>query len=162
LKDALGYINEPFNFYLEAGENEITIESLREPLLIESIVVESISTLKTYEEMKSFYQSENYELANQPIQFIQAEDAVRTTSPTLYPLNDRTSAKTMPSDPTLIKLNSIGGTNWGIAGDKITWEFEVPTSGLYEISMRVKQRLANGMVVYRDIYIDGEMPFKEM
>lgn len=162
LKDALGYINEPFNFYLEAGENEITIESLREPLLIESIVVESISTLKTYEEMKSFYQTQNYQLANQPIQFIQAEDAVRTTSPTLYPLNDRTSAKTMPSDPTLIKLNSIGGTNWGIAGDKITWEFEVPTSGLYEISMRVKQRLANGMVVYRDIYIDGEMPFKEM
>ncbi|MFA7417664.1 MAG: extracellular solute-binding protein, partial [Acholeplasma sp.] len=160
--DSLGYITEPFKFYFDAGMNEIKLESLREPLLIESLVVESVTSLPTYEDMKSEYESNNYEVAKEPIQFIQAEDAIRTTSPTLYPLNDRTSSRTMPSDPTLIKLNTIGGTNWDRTGDQITWEFNVPTSGLYEISMRVKQRLANGMVVFRDIYIDGEIPFKEM
>jgi len=160
--DSLGYITEPFKFYFDAGMNEIKLESLREPLLIESLVVESVTSLPTYEDIKAEYESNNYEVAKEPIQFIQAEDAIRTTSPTLYPLNDRTSSRTMPSDPTLIKLNTIGGTNWDRTGDQITWEFNVPTSGLYEISMRVKQRLANGMVVFRDIYIDGEIPFKEM
>lgn len=160
--DPLGYITEPFNFYLNSGTNVIKFESLREPLLIESIVIESVKSLPTYEEVKAHYEANNYEVAKEELQFVQAEDAVRTTSPTLYPLNDRTSSRTMPSDPTLIKLNTIGGTNWDKAGDQITWKFEVPKTGLYEISMRLKQRLANGMVVFRDIYIDGEIPFAEM
>ena len=160
--DSLGYITEPFNFYLNEGVNEIKFLSIREPLLIESLVLESVRALPTYTDMKAQYEANNYQVIDEPIQFIQAEDAVRTTSPTLYPLNDRTSPRTMPSDPALIRLNTIGGTNWDRSGDRITWEFDVPTSGLYEISMRVKQRLANGMVVFRNIYIDGQIPFKEM
>src|SRR5690606_17572776 len=162
IKDSLGYIDSPFYFYFEEGANELTIESLREPLLIESFKIQSIKGYKAYETLKSEYQQNGYSFVNRDLQFIQAEDASFTTSPTLYPLNDRTSAKTMPSDPSLIKLNTIGGTNWGTAGDKITWEFEVEESGLYNISMRVKQRLATGMVVFRNIYIDDEIPFAEM
>lgn len=162
IKDALGYIDEPFKFYLEQGQNEIKIESLREPLLIESITVESVIELPSYADVKAQNTLHNYPISNEPIKFIEAENAIRTTSPTLYPLNDRTSARTSPNNPTLIALNTIGGTNWGIAGDKISWEFEVPETGLYEISLRAKQRLANGMVVYRNIYIDGQIPFKEL
>src|SRR5690606_5011686 len=162
IKDSLGYIDSPFYFYFEEGANELTIESLREPLLIESFKIQSIKGYKSYETLKSEYQQNGYSFVNRDLQFIQAEDANFTTSPTLYPLNDRTSAKTMPSDPSLIKLNTIGGTNWGTAGDKISWEFEVEETGLYNISMRVKQRLATGMVVFRNIYIDDEIPFAEM
>jgi ABC-type glycerol-3-phosphate transport system substrate-binding protein len=59
-------------------------------------------------------------------------------------------------------LNTIGGNNWRIAGDYIVWEFDVEETGYYEMSMRVKQRLATGMNVYRNIYIDEEIPFEEM
>lgn len=160
--DPLGYITEPFKFYFETGSHTITFESLREPLLIESIELVSIRELPTYEEVQAIYNQNGYQTVEDKVKIIEAESAIRTTSPTLYPLNDRTSARTSPSDPSLIKLNTMGGTNWDKAGDQITWKFSVPTSGLYEISMRVKQRLANGMVVFRDIYIDGQIPFKEM
>jgi ABC-type glycerol-3-phosphate transport system substrate-binding protein len=68
----------------------------------------------------------------------------------------------MPAHPSLIKLNTIGGANWRVSGDQMTWTIDVETSGLYAISMRVKQKLASGMNVSRNIYIDGELPFAEM
>jgi hypothetical protein len=68
----------------------------------------------------------------------------------------------MPSDPRLIKLNTIGGNNWRVAGDSIIWGIEVEETGLYQISLRVKQKIAAGMSVGRNIYIDGVIPFKEL
>lgn len=162
VKDSLGYITEPFYFYLEEGLNTIEIESYREPMVVEYILVESIKKTPTYQEIKQIYEQNNYKVANQDLKFIQAETPSYTTSPTLYALNDRTSALTSPSHPSLIKLNTIGGSNWDTAGDFIVWNFEVPETGLYEISLRVKQRLATGMSVFRNIYIDGEIPFEEM
>ncbi|MDL2292071.1 extracellular solute-binding protein [Acholeplasma sp. OttesenSCG-928-E16] len=162
IKDSVGYVADPYMFYLESGKNTITFESVREPILIESVEIRSVRSLPKYEELKAQYDILGYQVVNQPIQIEQAEDSDYTTSPTLYPINDRTSAKTYPNDPTKIKLNSIGGTNWRTAGDLVHWSFTVPESGLYAISMRLKQNIASGMVVSRDIYIDGEIPFEEL
>ncbi len=162
VKDSIGYVNEPYAFYFNKGINSITLESVREPLLIDTIELVSIKERKSYEEVYQTYQEQGYEVVDQENFMIQAEDVTYTTSPTLYPLNDRTSPLTMPSHPSLIKLNTIGGANWRVSGDKMTWTFSVESSGLYAISMRVKQKLASGMNVSRNIYIDGEIPFEEM
>ncbi|MFA5471156.1 MAG: extracellular solute-binding protein [Acholeplasmataceae bacterium] len=162
VKDSIGYVNEPYALYFEKGINSITLESVREPLLIDTIELVSVKERKAYEEVYEMYQSEGYEVVDSDNIMVQAEDVSYTTSPTLYPLNDRTSPLTMPSDPSLVKLNTIGGANWRVSGDKMTWTFDVETSGLYQISMRVKQKLASGMNVSRNIYIDGEIPFEEM
>jgi len=160
IKDQIGYVNEPYSFYFETGINTIKFESLREPMLIKSIRVLSVQTFVSYDDYQEMHSDKD--VLSSSLMFVQAENQDYSSSPTLYPLNDRTSSRTMPSDPKLVKLNTIGGNNWRIAGDYITWEFEVEQSGLYQISMRVKQRLASGMNVYRNIYIDGEIPFKEM
>ena len=162
VKDSIGYVNEPYALYFEKGINSITLESVREPLLIDTVELVSVKERKAYEEVYEMYQSEGYEVVDSENIMVQAEDVSYTTSPTLYPLNDRTSPLTMPSDPSLVKLNTIGGANWRVSGDKMTWTFDVEASGLYQISMRVKQKLASGMNVSRNIYIDGEIPFKEM
>lgn len=161
-RDSIGYVNEPYMFYFNLGINTIALEAVREPLLIESIELVSIKELKTYSQIQSTYDALGYQVADQPLTITQAENPLYTTSPTLYALNDRTSPLTTPSDPKLIKLNTIGGNNWRVSGDKVTWEIEVETSGLYAISMRVKQKIGSGMSVSRNIYIDGVIPFKEM
>ena len=160
--DHIGYVNDPYAFYFKKGVNTISLESVREPLLIKSIELVSITETNSYSDVLEEYNSLGYEEVLGTIDFIDAESPLYTTSPTLYPLNDRTSPLTEPSSPTLVKLNSIGGNNWRIAGDKITWDFEVEEDGLYNISMRVKQKLASGMSVSRNIYINDEIPFSEM
>ena len=158
--DHIGYVNDPYQFYFEAGLNTITLESLREPLLIKSIELVSVISHQSYDDYSTQYSGMS-EVEN-TLEFVQGEDHTYSTSPTLYPLNDRTSPLTVPSDPNMVRLNTIGGNNWRISGDAITWEFEVTETGLYEISMRVKQKLASGMNVYRNIYINDEIPFEEM
>ena len=160
LVDNIGYINNPYVFYFEAGDNTISLEGVREPLMIKSIHVLSIKDLIDYDDYKSLHP--DAEIINESINFIQTENQAYSSSPTLYPLNDRTSTQTMPSSAKYIKMNTIGGNNWRIAGDFITWTFDIDKTGLYAMSFRVKQRLATGMNVYRNIYIDDEIPFKEM
>ncbi len=162
IKDSVGYIQEPYAFFLNEGTNEISLGALREPLLIQAIEVMSVKERKTYQEIKQTYDTAGYEVKESGMTLIEAEDPRYTTSPTLYPLNDRTSPLTRPTSPSKIKLNTIGGNNWGVTGDRIAWQFTVEEDGLYEISMRLKQKLASGMNVGRNIYINGEIPFKEL
>jgi len=160
--DHIGYINDPYVFHFNAGINTIKLQSVREPLMIKSIELLSVVDIESYSDILASYQNAGYSEVAGTLEIFQAETTLYSSSPTLYPLNDRTSPLTEPSSPTLVKLNSIGGNNWRIAGDKITWNFTVEEDGLYNISMRVKQKLASGMNVSRNIYIDGKIPFKEM
>ena len=162
VKDHIGYVEGPYEFYFESGTNTITLESIREPLMISKIELVPIIGLPSYETVLSTYETNGYEVIEKDVELFQAEDHSYSTSPTLYPLSDRTSARTVPASPTTIKLNTIGGRNWRVAGDKITWELTVEEAGLYEISMRVKQKQASGMTVSRNIYINDEIPFEEM
>ncbi len=158
--DHVGYVNDPYAFYFNSGTNTISLEGIREPLMIDSIQIESVKNNISYSEYSQMHSDKT--IANQDIIFVQSENQAFSSSPTLYPLNDRTSVRTMPSSPKLVKLNTIGGNNWRVAGDFIAWEFEIEEAGMYQISLRVKQRLASGMNVYRNIYIDNEIPFNEM
>lgn len=162
VKDAVGYVEEPYYFYFNEGINTIRLEGIREPLLIDSIEIGNSEDIKTYEEVAMSYDANGYTKATDALTMIQAEVPTSTTSPTLYAINDRSSSATYPTSPSLVKLNTIGGANWNVPGDAITWTFEVPATGLHEISLRVKQNIASGMTVARNIYIDGEIPFAEM
>lgn len=163
VKDNSGYIRDPLKIYFNEGVNRITLKSIREAMLISKIELVPIKPLITYEELKEEYNTKGYKEVEKTLSFVkEAEDPLYTTSPTLYPLNDRTSPKTSSSSPNKIVLNTIGGENWRVNGNLIAWEFEVEETGLYEISMRVKQKIATGMTVSRNIYIDDVIPFEEM
>ncbi|MBR1684556.1 MAG: hypothetical protein IJ708_05415, partial [Clostridia bacterium] len=44
----------------------------------------------------------------------------------------------------------------------VSWELDVPEDGLYAIHFKVLQSTDPGMPSYRQIMIDGEIPFEEM
>lgn len=160
-KDDMGYVNEPYMFYLEAGDNYITLVSIKEPALINSISVLEVEKNISYKEyLASFGNIEN-KISNQSVKF-QAENTSTKSSPTLYPSTDRSSSKTYPFSYTVTKLNVIGGTNWQVLGDWITWDFEVPETGFYNISMRAKQNMIRGMYSSRKVYINDKILFDEL
>lgn len=161
VKDNSGYITEPFLFHFEKGINTISFVSIREAMLISKVTLKPFVEKISYEQLKQTYEINNYKEVDQNI-LLEAEHPTYTTSPTLYPLNDRTDSKTSNTSPSKIILNTIGGDNWRVSGNIISWNFDVPETGLYKISLRLKQKLAAGMVVSRNIYIDNEIPFKEL
>ncbi|GAE32179.1 N-acetyl-D-glucosamine ABC transport system [Halalkalibacter hemicellulosilyticusJCM 9152] len=160
--DSEGYYDEPFLFYFPEGNQQISLTSLREPMAIDYIELYQESDAKPYDEVKRQYEEEGIEPTTGQFIKVQAEDAVRKSSPTLYPLTDRSSPLVEPYHVSNLRINTIGGFNWKQPGQWIEWEVEVEEDGLYHIGLKQKQDLLRGIYSTRSLTINGESPFEEM
>ncbi len=161
LKDDVGYIAEPYLFYLEKGNNEITLKAENEPMILYKVTVCGVREETTYQDYLAKNTEQGEDLAKEYLQIIQGEDSTLRSEPSLYARYDRSSPATVPYSVTNTVLNYTGGDSWRSAGQWIEWDFEVPADGWYEIVIKGRQNYARGSVSNRSIYIDGEIPFKE-
>nr|WP_241211431.1 extracellular solute-binding protein [Amphibacillus jilinensis] len=161
-KDSEGYFNEPYFFYFEEGVQTITLISKREPMVIDYIELYRHVPAKAYQEIEQEYREKGIEPTTGHFIQIQAQDADRKSSPTLFPLNDRSSPTVEPYHVSKLRVNTIGGANWQQPGQWIEWAFEVEEEGLYQIALKRKQDQLRGVYASRSLTINGEQPFKEM
>jgi len=162
ITDRYGYYDEPYSFYFEQGTQTLTLTALREPMAIDYIELYQEQELKTYEQLKREYDNSGLQPVQDQYMVIQAEAATYKSSPTLYPVSDRSSPTVIPYDVSKIRVNTIGGLNWKLPGQWIEWEIEVEEDGLYQIALKQKQDQLRGVYATRSLTIDGKYPFKEM
>ncbi len=162
LRDTEGYYEEPYVFYFSAGKHQLTLVSSREPMAIDYIKLYRHEAPAMYAEVEAGYQAAGYTETSGQLIKVQGEDAVYKSSPTLYPITDRSSPSTEPYDVSKIRMNTIGGNNWRVPGQWIAWRIDVPEDGLYRISIKNRQELLRGIYSTRSLWIDGEIPFQEM
>ena len=161
--DKLGYITDPYKFYLEEGVNEITLEAINEPMAIKSFTVAKVWNPGTYADyLKSIPSIVNSEETAAYVQIVQGEDSTVRSESSLYAKYDRSSPSTQPSSVTHTVLNYVGGEAWRTTGQWIEWDIEVPEDGLYNITVKGRQNYSRGNVSNRSVYIDGEIPFREL
>ena len=162
-RDSLGYVTEPYSFYLNAGVNRIRLAGINEPVAIRSLTVRAPVRTKPYNEYIATVDKNRFKNArNGYFLKIQGEKAARRSDPSLYPIYDRSSGATEPASVALIRLNMIGGQSWRVAGQWIEWEFDVPESGMYRISVKGRQNYNRGYVSNRTVMINGEIPVQEL
>jgi len=162
VRDTEGYYEEPYVFYFSAGKHTLTLVSSREPMAIDHMKLFRYEAPPAYSEVKAGYASMGYAETSGHLIKIQGEQAATKSSPTLYPITDRSSPATEPYDVSKIRMNTIGGNNWRVPGQWIAWEIEAPEDGLYRIAVKNKQDLLRGIYSTRSLWIDGEIPFQEM
>lgn len=161
LYDSDGYIAEELSIYLEAGDHVLTLLSLREPLMLRSITLGSKDRPAPYADVKAARDAAGaMETSGHTIR-IEAENAVKTSSQMLYPVQDQSSPAVYPASARYLLNNAIGGNSWRGAGQWIEWNFDVPEDGYYALSLYDKQNFVRGIDVYRKISIDGQVPFAE-
>ena len=160
VKDPLGYYNEPYLFYLEKGSNTLEIDAISEPMVIGEVWASPINNPPSYEEYQSMHTDKK--LANQAPIILEAEKVDFKSTPVLYAQHDRTSPKTSPFNKDAQLLNMMGGKNWSEPRQSLVWNFEVKEAGLYTINLKAKQNFNRDFKASRAIYIDGEIPFKEV
>lgn len=155
----LGDMDEPYYFELTAGTHTLTLVTEKEALAICGISLCVPQEVPSYEE----YSSQSYAEGDPEYkQYIQAEDAVYTTSSMMVPKNDRTSPLTVPSDAYNVLYNTFGGSSWSKAGEYAVWSFTVPKDGLYELGIKFRQNSSNAILPVRKFYIDDTLLFDEM
>ncbi len=163
LKDIDGNYNGNFEVVLNQGANTVGLFTQGEPVYISGVYIKSVRSIPSYAEIKAGYEKNGYkEITSGEGIKIQAETVSEKSSSAIYPMYDKASAATEPQSAANIKMNIIGGTQWSSAGQWIRWNFEVPETGLYKLNLKFRQNAQEGLYVSRDIYIDEEIPFKEL
>ncbi len=161
LYDSNGYITEQLSIYLEAGDHTLTMLAMREPMLVRSITLENTDRPAAYADVKAAGDvAGQKDTSGLTIRF-EAENADKTSSQMLYPVQDQSSAAVYPASTRYLLNNAIGGNSWKSAGQWIEWSFEVEQDGYYAISVYDKQNFVRGINCYRKIYVDGAVPFDE-
>ncbi len=162
-RDDMGYIVEPYQFYLEKGKNEITLEAVNEPMVIGGLTLAAVGEAMSYETYlagQTGKEASGEGLAY--VELVQGEDSVLRSESSLYAKYDRSSPNTSPYSVTKTILNYVGGDAWNSAGQWIQWNLEVPEDGFYHITVKGRQNYARGSISGRCLYIDGQIPFDEM
>jgi len=162
VRDSGGYITSPLLLHLEAGVRTISLYSLREPMLLRRITLTSSEATPSYEQAHLTWVAAGATDTSGINVVIGAQDAVRTSSQMLYPVQDQSSPAVTPHSAKYFLNNTIGGNSWRMSGQWIEWDFTVPETGFYELTLHTKQNFRRGTYVSRRISINGDVPFTEL
>lgn len=162
LHDADGYITNRLSVHFTAGKHTITIVSRREPVLLRRLTLSNSPAVSGYAEKKAAWDAAGASDTSGQYIRIEAENATKTSSQMLYPVQDQSSPGVYPASAKELLNNAIGGNSWRLVNQWLEWEFEVPESGYYNIGFHARQNFVKGLYVSRKIMIDGEVPFEEL
>ncbi len=150
---------DPLTFFLEAGENTIELIHRRGELLIGSLWIESPIEHRSYSAYLN--QHEGATLQEDVLISIGAESFVSKTNPSTRLRSERDPSATS-YDTRNLRLNAIDGWSFRHGNDRITYEVEVEQSGFYYLTFKYRQNYLMQMPVFREISINGEVPFEDM
>ncbi|KRE46895.1 extracellular solute-binding protein [Paenibacillus sp. Soil522] len=147
---------------LKKGEHVIRLENVRESAAVDYLQLTKVTDAHDYADYKASKNAGAAAENSKAFITVQAEHAYAKSASGLFPTTDRTSPLTTPYSPTLLRINTIGGSNWDSPGQWISYKFEAPEDGWYKIGIRYHQNKVKGSFVSRKIELDGKLPFKEM
>lgn len=151
-KDVDGFYSENFEFVFTGGENEISLLAKSQSMVIKSITLSPAEERPSYDDVKKSYTEKGFTVGSGKLKF-EAEFPFATTSQTIYPVEDSSSAITSPADASKTVLNTIGGEKWQTSGQRIRYRFTVDKDGLYNIVTRYRQNVNDGIFSSRTLYL---------
>lgn len=162
LKDTDGLFNDPLIFNFTEGEHVLRIESQKARLAIAQIRIYNEEPTPAAADAENVTTDESVASQTTGIYIpLEGEMADYKSDVTLYATYDRSTYLTSPSDPVLMRYNTIGLENWKSSGQTVTWKFTMPEDGWVKIGIRGKQNQMRGLYSNRRLYIDGEVPCEE-
>jgi ABC-type glycerol-3-phosphate transport system substrate-binding protein len=157
---SVNYNGENMLLYLAAGVHQISIQSKSTDFALREIKLGVPESMVSYAEyLQQNGEADVYD--KNPI-YIEGEAAVYKSQNNLIPLSDNSSVDVYPHDAVTSRLNYIGGRNWDLPGESITWEIPVDKAGYYQLGINYRQRYTLNTVFYRELRIDGRVPFAEV
>jgi len=157
LTDLNRLYSEPLIFSLDEGEHTLTLGYISGALSIAEIRLVPYQPVQTYEQYREKYSSENY--SGSALTF-EAENLFEASERIFVGRNIKDTTMS-PFDVKKSLVNAVGGWVWRNGNEWVSWELNAPVTGWYTLALRVEQDYA-GSVSFRQIAIDGEVPFREM
>lgn len=161
-KDVLNHgvyrLSKPLIFNLMQGKNTVTIANNNVKVAIGAITFIGSSDIPSYYE---YMKTSNAQPAEDFISIIQAEDYVEKSASFIRG-NKNTNYNMYPYDPKRKLINMLDANAWEKPGESVTYEFEVPEDGLYNLAFKYIQDEKKDLPVFKRISIDGRVIFEEL
>ena len=151
-KDSSGYNDGALKFYLSEGEQWITLEAIREPVIISTITLKACeapsadgegSGVKSYDQYVADITAEYGDKAKPAGgagTVIEAEFPDLISDSSVAATNDNTSAITYPISSKAQIYNVIGENSYDAMGQWAAYTFTVSETGFYKFGARYKQK----------------------
>ncbi len=165
LKDTTGYIDTPYVLYLTKGTHTLRLTVPEDGLVVNDMRLGAAqeTALPTYAEKQQEYRQKGYQPIGNVLLDYQGEKTTLKSDQTIYPVADRANASTVPNDPRVVRRNVIGQSSWADSGRWISYTIDnIPEDGLYALTIKYRQNTSLGVSTFRNIYINGEIPYAEM
>ena len=154
-----GVYRGEYKMYLKAGERKIVMRFYNQPGFIGGISFIAPTRLSTYEQYLAANGGEGASFSGKELRFeLEVPDYTSSVSIRMEYDNDYRSS---PASYKVTRYNVFGGERWSTGGDVVQWTFEVPEDGWYQLGFRYMSITTN-VASYKDIKIDGKIPFEEM
>ncbi|MDM5197957.1 extracellular solute-binding protein [Fictibacillus enclensis] len=159
--DASYFEDKPLLFYLKKGKNTVSLEYVREPMLLGQMHISSPVTPVTYKDYET--DNEAYKKPSKTIT-LEAERFTYKNVPYIQPVSlpDANVEPYSVKKDLLNTLGTPGDKSFELGGQKVTWKINVKEAGTYHLSFKYLQDQKVNMPVFRTVLIDGKIPFQEL
>ena len=162
-KDPSGYSEGALKFYFGDGEHFLSLEAIREPIIIKEIrlIPADVPTSSSESSGKMSYKDYINQYSgvapsvNAAPTIIEAEFPDLISDSSVSATNDNTSAITYPISSKSQLYNVIGENSYDTMGQWAAYKFTVNKTGLYKLGARFKQDALQGMFICRAIKLSG-------
>ena len=157
IQDFKGMYKEPFLFYISPND-VMTISYVNSRFLVAEISFTQYEAPMSYE---SFLNQHASAVKHDTIVQVSARDMAVRNDPSIR-LRVEQDPSNLYYNTQQLRLNTIFGDSWESGGQSITYEVEVEDAGLYQLSFKYRQYLLKDLPVFRNIMVNGELPYEEM
>ncbi len=159
ITDAQNRYPQGVYFYLTPGTHTVSVGLKEECFALRGLRFFNSPDAPTYEEKLAAWNGQD--TSGILLEF-EAEKSYIKNDITLFATYDTAYVHVTPASPQNILYNTIGKNTWKKTGQEITWEFEVPENGYYNLAFKVKQNTKTNAYSTRNVTIDGELLYAEM
>ncbi len=157
LRDQLHLNKTPLKFRLTAGENNLKIIREQGEFFLGNLKIYQALALSTYDEYRLDQASF---VSNDSLMVLEAESYSLKNNISILPEMEKTPSVS-PFKSDLNYLNIIGYTFYEV-GNQLTYYLNVENTGYYYITLKYKNSQYDNRTSYRNIYINGVIPFEEL
>lgn len=167
MRDVNGFISEDLRVYLTEGTHTLEVETFGEDLLLYAVHLDVPIVLPTMEEKVAEWESQGLFYTGDEI-VVEAEDVemnIEKSDRSIIGQSDSSNPGVLPADGVadafVQKVNYIGGANWSMPDETITWKVIAPKAGVYKVGIHFRQNYLINATSYRSIKINGEHQYAE-
>ena len=159
LNSSLYQYRQGIAFDLSAGPNCIELQISETDVYISRITLVGKTDVVNYQQWRSEQVSMRDEASGKLVP-LEGEHFSFQSNAQIHAAKSR-DVNLSPFSAEYSTVNSLDGISWENASDAVTWTLTAPVNGYYAIALGYRQNDKTDMPSWRQISIDGQVPFTE-